>query len=315
MLKPLLFRTAFGGLLLLASAQTLADAQQLPVKSISFPTWNLISQTLNDMTPLLDGRRNDFLLGQVCGLARGELNSESVKNRLLAHHLDPDVLAAGDSPWALLLNNNLQAQRVVCAASLATSLFQPVQIESYLENIAAMEQPPKAENPSGWAFWRKSESSVSAPKKATLQLDRARFIQDLQSREALAKATAQLYALVSANLPTGEPLSWSDYQQRVVVTMVNYAPDYLRSIGQFYQQDRERPLRLQRLSGNDFEVSGPTGDVIVQQAGVTTFYSQGVTWFGDGKVLGKTDYVLLTLIASSPEAVSPEAVGKKKNRG
>jgi len=281
-------RTAAGGLLFLLSFQLMAGSENLPVKSVNMPVANVISQALTGMTPLFEGKRNPFMMQQVCALARGDVTQEQVNQVLKDNNVVVESLSDNRSALALLVNKDLLAQQMSCTAYLATSLFEPVSMENYL---------PKT--PRG-AEQKMAKAGAALPTIRAVTFDAVRFDADMEVRLAVAKATAQMYAVIAANLAGTPPLTWAQYQQRVAEIVADYAGEYLKSVAAFYTADSKSPLKSEAIQGNDFRVRNALGDMLEQHDGQSLLYSQGVKWLGEGRIFGKMDVVPVTLISGNP---------------
>lgn len=261
------------------------------------PVANIITDALSGMTPLVGGKRNDFLMQQVCGLARGELSDEQINQTLAANNIDREKIA--NSPFFLLVNHDLLAQQMTCAAYLATSLSQPVDMKAYFSQKPAETKNSPAEESSFWRNWFSQLKKTDIPDDMPLTFDSTRFLADMSIRLAIAKATAQLYAVIDANLMTTAPMNWSAYQQRVAEIMADYAGEYLKSIKNFYLSGSKTPVVVEHIQGNNYVIKQGASDRLEQLDGQTVLYSQGIKWLGEGMIFGKMDSVPIILIATS----------------
>ena len=303
---PSLIKTAIGGLLFFTSFHALAGAENLPVKSVSMPVANIITDALTGMTPLVDGKRSEFLMQQVCGLARGELSEDQINQTLAANNINREQLA--NSPLVLLVNHDLLAQQMTCAAYLATSLLQPVDVKAYFSQKPAEAKVNSAKDGAFWHSWFNELEKTDKPGDMSLTFDSTRFGADMRIRLAMAKATAQLYAVVAANLSATAPLSWGEYQQRVAEIMADYAGEYLKSVKSFYLTGSKVPVVVEQIHGNDYRLKQGTGDRLEQLEGQTLLYSQGVKWLGEGMIFGRMESVPVILIDAPPDNPAPSAV-------
>ncbi|KFC96137.1 putative exported protein [Leminorella grimontii ATCC 33999 = DSM 5078] len=297
-------KTAVGGLLLLSASQAIASADDLAVKYVSIPTWNIITDTLNEMTPKLEGKRDDFLMKQVCDLARGDVTQQQVNVELSKRGINARKIPTSGSPWSLLVNGNLKQQQAVCTAYLASSMFQPVNTRIYLENAPkpAVKEKKEEKEPSGWTFW-KSDNKENAGKNAVSQNEQVfnlpRFNKDMHARMAVAQSTAQLYAVIAANISDSTPLTWPEYQQRVIAIVNNYGAEYLRSIDMFYASGLDKPILARSIEDNGYTIEDNEGNRLIQSDANPQLISHGVTWFGNGRILGNDYFVNMTVIGSS----------------
>ncbi|EPQ0972130.1 hypothetical protein NNU90_002300 [Citrobacter farmeri] len=266
------------------------------------PVATIITDALSGMTPMVDGKRNEFLMQQVCGLARGELSDEQINQILTANHIEREKIA--NSPLILLVNHDLLAQQMTCAAYLATSLSQPVDVNAYFSQKPAEEKVLPAKAGSLWHSWFNEQEKMDRSGEMNLFFDSTRFMADMRIRLAIAKATAQLYAVVAANLATTVPLSWGEYQQRVAEIMADYAGEYIRTVKDFYLINSKLPVVVEQIQGNNYRLKLGASDRLEQSDGQTQLYLDGVMWLGEGKIFGKMARVPVTLIATPTREVS-----------
>ncbi|MBB1199392.1 hypothetical protein EGM70_03640 [Enterobacteriaceae bacterium 89] len=297
-----IFKTALCGLFFLYAGQGCANVDSLATKSISVPAWNIISDTLLEMTPLIDDKRDDFLMNQICSLARGQRTQEEVNEVLIANKISVTRIPKSAGTLSLLINHEKAQQQVACTVYLATSVFQPVDTNDYWQFGHAGEKK-RAEKPSRWLFWA-DESSVAEEKRV---FNSAAFLRDGRVRIAVTQATAQLYAVIAANLSSGAQ-SYAQYQQQIRQIVASYAEDYLKSVQTLYQAKSSVKLSAEEVQATSFTLVGGAGERLVQTDSQPLLTLRGVTWFGDGKILGK-EYMLDLRLAESNVLSGEEEAG------
>ncbi|HII4350443.1 TPA: hypothetical protein ACY4O8_001357 [Enterobacter cloacae] len=292
----------------------LAAPQDLPVKSISVPAWNVITDTLFVMTPAVNGKRNDFLMRMVCGLARGDITQQQVNATLAEKKVNINGIPESGSPLSLLVNGNVTQQATTCAAYLASSLFMPADNQQYFDEKKVPSQPRVDE---GNGFWQrltgKKTTTKNTPEKQEYVLNTVRFEQGAKEKIALAQATAQFYAIIAKNIQSAVPLSYAAYQKRTADVVRNYAGEYLRSIGQFYLSQDKAHFTAMTVDMGSFRVENSTGNAFQMQGSDFLLTARGVPWFGNGKILGKDYFVDVAIIATP--AVAEGKVQTKQKKG
>ncbi|MCD1125894.1 hypothetical protein LPW36_07730 [Jinshanibacter sp. LJY008] len=273
-------KAAVGGLLLLISQQAFCSVADLRVKYIDVPAYNLISDTLVGMSTPGSGKRNDFVLQLICDLARGDKNQQEVNAVLQQNHIEVQSIPAKGSMSSLLINGDIADQASTCAAYVATSLF------STSDNSALFDKV-------------KTESG-----KVELTLNPQRFAKEMKVRMSLAQATANLYAVIAANLPNNNELSFSDYQQSVASTVYNYAPEYLKLVQKLYANDKATytPVTITSSATSIFDSESRELEITAQSI---KFKSKGVVWLGEGKIFGK-EYFIPVKVIDSPAINKPK---------
>lgn len=275
-----LIKTAAGGLLFLTSCHVFAAASDLNVKSINVPAYNLIVDALNNMNAA-NGKRNDFVMKQICDLARGDKTQEDVNALLARSNIDVRTIPQQGSLTSLLVNGNQPAQAYACATYVATTLSQPTDNSSLYDE-------------------KKNAKGV-----VETTLNPTKFASDMRIKMSMAQATAQLYAVIAGNLPTENNSTWDDYQRSVVRTVYNYAPEYLRLVKVLYTTDTAQyspgtitksTLSVSDTQGRELQIT-PQGPVLI---------SRGVVWLGNGKILGKEYFSPVEIIASAAPVTPAE---------
>lgn len=295
-----LLKTAFGGLSLL-TATALAIPQDLPVKSVSVPAYNIITDTLFNLTPLVAGKRDIFYMKQICDLARGDASQQQVDQRLRQNKMDPQQLASSGIAGMLVTQGGRADRQLACTAYLASSLLLPTSMADYRQQTTTFTR---------WLPWRSRDDDKTPGGPG---FDQARFNTDARIQLALARATAQLYAVVAQNIPTRSSAEWATRQQQIAEILRHYAPEYLKSIDSFYRAESNTPLTLESATDDGYSVRNANGNRLVKTGENIELFSRGVTWLGGGKIIGRDYFVDIAIIPApaKPAAVN-EAPPKKK---
>lgn len=310
-----IIKTAISGLSLLASASGFAASENLPVNYVSIPAYNLITDTLFNLSPMEAGKRNPFLMSLVCDLARGDISQQDVAQRLSHEKIDPQKLMQTGTIGVLILMGEPSDRQLACAAYLATSLFLPTNTAAYfrkVEQIVPVEgQPKEKQEKSSWLPWKSSKEQTPAPqevKKEQTVFNQSRFIQDKKNQLAVARATAQLYGVIAQNIPNKVAVDWATRQQQITEIARLYAGDYLKSVTSFYNADVKNPLTLEQITRSGYSVRNSTGHRIVKTGDEIQLFYQGVVWLGNGMILGKDYFVDITLFPATTKRVAAPVV-------
>lgn len=282
-------KAALGGLLLLSCGLVFSAPSALSVNYINVPAYNLITDTLAGMSSTVDGKRNDDVMQLICDLARGEKKQQEVNAILEKSHVDVQSIPAQGSISSLLINGDAPQQAATCAAYIATSLFYAT------DNTLLFDSD------------KKDSEKKKADEEQILNLEH--FKADVKLKMSLAEATATLYAVIASNLKSDPRMTFTGYQQSVLTILYAYAPDYLRLVQAVYSADRASytPVEVNR---SRLDVMDNTGrELKITPQGVT-MTSRGVTWLGDGKILGKEYFVAMKI--SDTSSKSKTSVSAKK---
>lgn len=280
-----LVRTVLGGLIGLVCCQAISAPADLNVKSISVPAYSLITDALIAATPTVKGQRNDAVMQLVCDLARGTKNQQQVNDVLKQNNVEVENIPASGSALSLLVNKDAAMQSTACAAYIATSLFSPVNNDVLFDVV----KDGKDKN------------------KETATLNSEKFAQEMRLRMSISQATAQMYAVIAANLSKDNNLSWADQQNDVVRIVASYAPQYLQSLRNIYTASQAiyKPVSIDAKS---YDVIDSSGHELMQNPQGPLLTYRGVVWLGNGKILGK-EYFVDVRVMGTP---APVKMAKKK---
>lgn len=249
---------------------------------VEVPALPIIQEAVFSLAPSFNGQRNPKLMEQVCGLASGELRQEQVNAFLAQQRVDPLQIPTQGSPLSLLVNGDKSSQTTACAAHLATTVLSAVDAADIITTTNASGTP-------------------------ALQIDNARLNQVLPVKIAEARANADVFALIAAELQRRPGLKVSDYRQQAKDMFVRLAPVYLERVKQ------QLPLanvtyKVSQIDAERFSFNTSTGASYEYAGDGLVLHQNGIVWYGRGKLLGR-EYPLQ--VAYFPESVgallAPEA--------
>ncbi|HAU5638611.1 hypothetical protein [Citrobacter amalonaticus] len=282
--KKIILLAVVGGVL--SSTYAIAAPKDLSVKTVSVPAYNIITDTLVRMTPRVEGKRNDFLMEQVCTIAEGNKTKEQVLKTLSERFKDIEKSKA----LLTLLDSGQENQQAVCVAWMASSLFNVVDTTVWMEAKAKIDSKEK-ESSNSWKFWKKKETTEDVRTNVS-ELNQQRFFQSAQSRLNLAQANAELYAVVASNLATIDGVtSWEAWQQQIAKIVTDFAPSYLQKVKLLTVASTNASFISFNVTENSFSVTNAGGTEYSQYGAVPSLRARGVDWWGNGKILGKDYYV------------------------
>lgn len=254
---------------------------------MNIPLYNVITDTLLSMTPLVNGKKNDFLMQQVCALGDGKKTYDQVLNTLEANGLSIGTLKEAHEIRALLQQNNTANQQTACAAWIASSLYDIITTSTWYDVIKASEPTGEAEIYKGWMFWKKGKVTKPNLDREIRKLNVARFKNDVLIKMTIAQANAELYSLIASNLSGDVSKSWSYYQDDISAIIAYYASYYLNKIKVLRVKQNTSDFLLTNVTSNGFYVMNKQGVELLQEGGLSVLKVRGVEWLGNGKILGK----------------------------
>ncbi|MNZ17215.1 hypothetical protein D3C78_342030 [compost metagenome] len=262
---------------------------------LSIPALPIIEDAVSSLSPKFNGQRNPQVMTQVCGLARGELTQEQVNTFLGQQNVDAAKLPKQGHPLSLLVSGDKSAQTTACAAYLATAVLSTVDISEFAQTVetSATDKADKKE--------------ADKPTKPALQLDSARLNAALPIKLAEARANADVFALIAAELQRRPGLTAREYREESRQLFSKLAPVYLERVR--LQLPKDASYKLERMGAEHFTFSSSRGVVFDFGSEGLTLRQNNVVWYGQGKLLGM-DYPLQ--VAYFPDTVNELLAPTKK---
>ncbi|TLV02073.1 hypothetical protein FE839_24230 [Klebsiella indica] len=291
----------------MAAAEIPSAATTTTVAVISIPAYTLITDSLNSQVPKVNGKVNEQVMGLVCDLARGDRVRADIIRALEKSKVNVAAVPVQGSPLSVLVHGNTRQQQSVCASYLATSLFNaPDNLRYRSVKKEQVSEEKLLPAPAKWKLWEEQKTETVTTERQIFVWDTTKFAKDVKVQVALAKATAQLYALLATNL--GNQLQTAAMiDVRVKQSLADLAGDYLSSVQQMYRDTREQTMTVNLLNETGYVVSDGSGNILRRSdAGFRLTY-RGIEWLGSGKILGKEYFVNLNLRDTPPtKAAKPE---------
>ncbi|MGC4011723.1 MAG: hypothetical protein QM805_23670 [Pseudomonas sp.] len=250
---------------------------------LNLPALPIIRNAVLSLVPTFDGKRDPQITAQVCGLARGELTQGQVNTFLGQHSIDPARLPKSGHPLSLLVNGDKTAQTTACAAYLATSVMLAPDTSEYMKDVVVAEKAP-ADN-----IKAKGKPASKPATRIVQQLDTAALGQVLPVKLAVARADADLFALIASQLQKQPGLSLGEYRKQVMQLFTRLSPLYLERVKA--QMPKGVRFDMLRLDGGAMVFRGNDGSLFEFDGNNLRLTQNDMLWFGEGKLMGQ-DYVL-----------------------
>ncbi|RON43872.1 hypothetical protein [Pseudomonas frederiksbergensis] len=243
----------------------------VPRNWLDIPALPVIHDAIFELSPMFDGQRNTPVMQQLCALARGEVKQEQVNVFLKQQGVDAQTLPKQGSPFSLLINGDQVGQTTACAAYLATTVLSPVDVTEFMRPVT-------------------TPAANGQPEKTELQVDNALLASALSIKLAEARANADVFALIAAELQRSPGLSIPQYRARAGQLFARLAPTYLQRIkDQLPPADTQ--YKLLQMDESRFVFSSSAGSVFEFGSSGLILNLGGIAWYGQGKLLGR-DYPL-----------------------
>lgn len=263
---------------------------------VNMPLYNVITDTLLSMTPKVNGKRDDFLMQQVCALGDGKKTYNEVLNTLEANGVGIATFQEANEMKALLQENNTANQQTACTAWIASSLYDVVKTSAWYDVKKVVEPAREEEASSGWMFWKEKKVVKPALEREIQELNIARFKNDVSVKMTIAQANAELYSFIASNLTGDLNKNWSYYQDKISGTIASYSPKYLNKIKKLRANQSQSHFLFTSVTNKGFYAMNTEGIELLQEGGVSVLKVRGVEWLGNGKILGKEYFVSVNTV-------------------
>jgi hypothetical protein len=260
---------------------------------VSYPTSSLISETLLEMTPSVNNGRNDLMMKLVCDLARNEKSQAEVNTYLQRNGVDVSQIPVSGNALSLLVNGETQKQKAACASYIATSVLLPGDNKDLYKEVNITNK----------------DKTISVKQ----EVDQDKLNQVMRTRMSIAEANAEFYSLMANALATKGNMSYGSYKNQIFDMFSEWAPFYLDRVKKLYS-GKKGDINLISLSNGDYRVMDDRGYVMSFSTGAFELDVKGVTWFGNGKMLGKEYYLDVPYFSQSAAGAEPKAKSSKKRK-
>ncbi|MFV8849451.1 hypothetical protein [Serratia fonticola] len=260
---------------------------------VSYPTSSLISETLLEMTPSVNNARNDLMMKLVCDLARNEKSQAEVSVYLQQNGVDVSQIPESGNALSLLVNGETQKRKAACASYIATSVILPEDNKGFYKRVNVANK----------------DKTLSVKQ----EVDQDQLNQVMRTRMAIAEANAEFYSLMANALADKGNMSYTAYKNQIFDMFAELAPFYLDRVKQLYG-GKKGDITVLSLSNSDYRVMDNKGYVMSFSQGSFELDVKGITWFGNGKLLGKDYYLDVPCFSHAETNTEPKAKPLKKRK-
>ncbi|WP_447750336.1 hypothetical protein [Pseudomonas nicosulfuronedens] len=258
---------------------------------LSVPALPFVQDAVLSLAPKLENGLNSELMNQLCGLARNELAQDQVNTFLRDHQID----VGQQGPLALLVNGDKAGQATLCAAHLASGAFSTVDLEPFI-------QQPAAEAVA-------EQSTVGQ----TSKIDPASAALLLSVKLAVARANADVFALIASELQRRPGLPPVEVREQAQQLFSRLAPTYLARIRSSLSEPGTT-FQLRQLSKGRLVFTSSDGASFELKSGQLTLRQDGATSFGNGRLLGLSRVLQVRYFDEDVEALMTSPASESKVR-
>lgn len=234
---------------------------------LDLPALPIIQNAVIVMAPVLDTQRNEWVMQKVCALARGESNQAQVNQALTQEGVNVSKIPATGSPLSSLVNGNTAQRNTLCAAYLVKTVLLPPIVSDFMSAPATADTHPGSAQPAQ-------------------QIDQNQLKRALAVKLAVAKVSADIFALIALELQRTPGLTIGQYSQRTQQLFSSLAPTYLKRVRELYAVEGVE-YALTELSTQRFAFSSNDGSSFDYSKSGMTLKFNNIIWFGEGQLLGK----------------------------
>jgi hypothetical protein len=235
---------------------------------LSLPALPLVQGAVTALAPRLDNGLTAELMNQICGLARSDLSQEQVNQFLADRKIEVGAGQQRNPALALLDNHDHAGQSTLCAAHLSNSVFATADLQS-LVKAGAGKMPSSGSQSS-------SSEAQETPASVTLLLS---------VRLAIARANADVFALIASEMQRRPGLTPMEIREQVQQLFSRLAPTYLARIRAQFPEPGTAIQRVQ-VGKETLLFSSSDGADFVLERGQLRLRQNGVMIYGDGRLHG-----------------------------
>lgn len=243
----------------------------VPRNWVNIPALPIIQDAVFSLSPTFAGQRNHAVMMQVCGLARGQAKQEQVNAFLVQQNVDVAHVPKHGHDLSLLVNSDRPAQATACAAYLATTVLSPVDVSELTVAVPQGETQSKA---------------PEQGKQPVLQVDNARLANVLPLKLAAARANADVFVLIAAELQRRPGLTVNEYREQATQLFEKLASVYLECI-EAQLPPAGSTYKLLQMDTDRFAFSSSVGSLFEYGRDGMTLRQNGVIWYGQGELMGQ----------------------------
>lgn len=258
-----------------ATVQENAPMPKVGTYYVDMAALPLIQNTIRLMAAQPKGDVDIAAIQKICLLARGEVTKVVVKESLKRDGIKLESIPQSGSNMSLLINDDNKGRQTLCAAYIANNLNSPLDRTQFMEK--------KAETISD-----NNKKKITVYKE---QVNPTRLSDTLATNMAVARANAEVYALIASLLRDEPGLSPEQYSVKAKKIFSELSPYYLLRVRQLYSPDANGYLLTAINKEGDYAFSSSGGYSFTRTDNTILLSYQGVNWLGRGKLLG-SDYVL-----------------------
>lgn len=252
------------------------DGNQLKISALP-----IIQDAVFELSASLNQQRSNQIMTLVCGLAQAQKTQQQVNELLRQQGVDLKALQQSGGPMRILIDGDALAQAAACAAFLATTVLSPVDVNEFSS-----------------VSWVPGAAGQAA--RNGVRIDDAKLAEALIKKLGIAKANADVFALIASQLQRSPGHTVKEYRDQARQLFSRLSPAYLQRV-KMQTPAVGTPIKLLQMDERAFIFSSAQGTVFEFGRNGLVLRQNGIIWYGDGKLLGQ---VFPLRIAYFPKSIN-----------
>lgn len=257
----------------------LAQGNDKLTKYFSLPAYNVIADTLMQVTPKTNKVKKNILMEQVCSIATESISKKQAIDNLSSKIKDT-VELQNIIPFLEYDKTSLTA---LCVAWMATSLYEVESDSKWLRHKPATSSLPNFFDK--LKFWKSNDDTYSKE-----NFNESYFINSSSNSLNIALSNTELYALILSDLLSiKDSLPLLDWKERIILSLKKHSQTYIENL---------KMLKSQKITITDFKIdrngyylSTSDGLQFSKYDSIPLLKSKGVIWFGEGEIYGEKSFI------------------------
>lgn len=239
-----------------------------PAQWLKVPTLPVLQGAVLGLSDTLNLNKHPFLMEKTCALAQEQISQDEINKFIAQQGADPLRVPSTGHPLSLLISGNRQVQTIACAAYLASTVLLPFDLSTVMTDAPPL--PPQGKDTA----------------KPVQQIDQTKLLAELPGKLAIAQSNADVFALIAKELQNRPGLPLEQYRQLAQEMFARLAPNYLRRIKEQMPAPGTQ-YKVVKLDAEQFVFISSTQALFAYDFSGLKLQQNGITWFGEGKLLGK----------------------------
>lgn len=240
------------------------EAGMKHVTSVSINALPIIMSAVTNEISEINGDNRDAVLSSVCRVAYGEIQPAAFRDEITQAGLIQNNSAKPHSLSLLIQSDNVKPYQTACAAYIITSINTIPNINKYVNQLKD----------------NKGQSIIEYNEKDIINL--------MPFRLAVARATAELYGKIAADLSDKDAHTMEVYNQKVNRLFAKSAMGYLNTVRKYNEEEMSNHYQLLLLQKGKFTFKSSTGYLMDVNSEGFFVYLYGTPWLANGYILGMT---------------------------